>query len=136
MAVPKITASAPLLLVRDVVAAANYYRDCVGFDHEQFYGDPPDFCICHRDGFYLMLAQADLAQIKPFWQIRDKMWNAYFWVDDADALCEELKARGAKIDYGPCTQPYNVREFGIQDLDGYDIGFGQVLRGEGRKGGE
>lgn len=125
---PKITASAPILLVRDVVAAARYYRDCVGFDHKEFYGHPPDFCISHRDGFYLMLAAADPEKLTPFWKIRDKMWNAYFWVDDADALYAEMKAAGATMDYGPCTQPYGVREFGIQDIDGHDIGFGQLLR--------
>lgn len=124
----KITASAPILLVRDVVAAANYFRDCVGFQYKEFYGHPPDFCICNRDGFYLMLAAADPEKLTPFWKIRDKMWNAYFWVDDADALYAEMKASGASMDYGPCTQPYGVREFGIQDLDGHDIGFGQVLR--------
>ena len=125
---PKLLASAPVLLVKDVVASANYYRDCVGFRYDEFYGEPPCFCICDRDGMRLMLAQVnDAAQIKPFWQIRENTWNAYFWVDAADALYEEMKAKGTKMDYGPCTQPYNVREFGIQDLDGHDIGFGQVL---------
>jgi uncharacterized glyoxalase superfamily protein PhnB len=56
------------------------------------------------------------------------MWNAYFWVEGADELYAEMKAKGAKMDYGPCTQPYGVREFGIQDLDGHDIGFGQVMK--------
>jgi len=126
---PKITASAPVLLVRDVVASANYFRDSVGFAYDQFYGHPPDFCIARRDGHYLMLAQAtDPSDIKPYWKMRDMLWNAYFWVDDADALYEEMKSAGAKMDYGPCTQPYGVREFGIQDLDGHDIGFGQILR--------
>ena len=125
---PKITASAPVLLVRDVVASANYFRDAVGFAYDRFFGLPPNFCICRRDGHYLMLAQVDDAsQIKPFWKIRDKTWNAYFWVDDADALYAQMKAAGAKMDYGPCTQPYGVREFGIQDLDEHDIAFGQVL---------
>jgi uncharacterized glyoxalase superfamily protein PhnB len=124
---PKITASAPVLLVRDVVASANYFRDCVGFNYDRFYGEPPHFCITNRDGHFLMLAQADPAQIVPYWKIVDKMWNAYFWVDDADALYEEMRAKGATMDYGPCTQPYGVREFGIQDLDGHDIGFGQGL---------
>lgn len=125
---PKITASAPVLLVKDVVASAEYFRDAVGFGHDRLWGDPADFCIAKRDGHFLMLAQvAGAKQIVPYWKIRDKMWNAYFWVDDADRLYEELKANGAKLDYGPCTQPYEVREFGIQDLDGHDIGFGQNL---------
>jgi hypothetical protein len=126
---PKITASAPLLLVGNVLASANYFRDCAGFECENFYGEPPDFCICQRDGHYLMLARVDdPAKIVPAWKIREKTCDAYFWVDDADGLHAEMKSNGAKIDYGPCTQPYGVREFGIQDLDGHDIAFGQVLR--------
>ena len=125
---PKLLTSAPVLLVADVVASANYFRDSIGFHYDQFYGEPPCFCICERDGLRLMLAKADdPAHIKPYWQLRANTWNAYFWVDAADALYEEMKAKGAKMDYGPCTQPYGVREFGIQDLDGHDIGFGQIL---------
>lgn len=127
----KLTASAPVFLVRDVVAAANHYRDTMGFGYERFYGDPPHFVILHRDGMYLMLKQADdPAHIVPLWTVSDKLWNAYFWVDDANALHAEFAAKGAKIDYGPCDQPYGCREFGIQDLDGHDVGFGQVVRGE------
>ncbi len=75
-----------------------------------------------------MLAQVDdPKQIVPYWKIREKTCNAYFWVEDADGLYEEMKSKGARMDYGPYTQPYGVREFGIQDLDGHDISFGQVL---------
>lgn len=117
-----------MLLVSDVVASANYFRDAVGFHYDRFYGDPPQFCITNRDGHYLMLAKVDDPRaIKPYWKIVDQMWNAYFWVDDAAALFAELQAAGAKIDYGLCDKPYGIREFGIQDLDGHDIGFGQPI---------
>ncbi len=122
-----ITGSAPILLVADVVAAANYYRDRVGFAYDKFYGDPPDFCILRRDGHSLMVAKTSPAVIRPHWRVVDKMWNVYFWVDDADALYAELQARGAIIDYTIYNTFYGCREFGIQDLDGYDIAFGQVL---------
>lgn len=125
---PKLTASAPILLVRDVVAAANHYRDTMGFGYDRFYGDPPDFVILHRDGMYLMLRQADDPKhVVPHWTVAHNLWTAYFWVSDADALHAEFAANGAKIDYGPCDQPYGCREFGIQDLDGHDIGFGHVV---------
>lgn len=121
----KLIASSPILIVRDVVASANHYRDTMGFGYERFYGEPPSFVILHRDGMYLMLKQAeDPKHIIPHWTVSDKLWNAYFWVSDADALHSEFAERGATIDYGPCDQPYGCREFGIQDLDGYDIGFG------------
>jgi hypothetical protein len=40
---------------------------------------------------------------------------------------KEFVGRGAEIDYGLCDQPYGCREFGTQDIDGHDIGFGQVV---------
>lgn len=124
----RIIGSAPILLVTDVVAAANYYRDQVGFRYERFWGEPPDFCILERDGYHLMLAQvADPRAVVPHWKVRTNLWNVYFWVDDVRAMYEELQARGAKIDYELGMQPYGVLEFGIQDLDGYDIAFGQVV---------
>ena len=124
----RIVGSAPVLLVRDVVASANYYRDKVGFTYDRLWGEPPRFCILWRDEHFLMLSQVDDTNaIVPHFKVVEKMWNVYFWVSDADALFDELSKRGATIDYGPCDQPYGCREFGIQDLDGYDIGFGQNI---------
>ena len=54
-----------------------------------------------------------------------RYYNVGSQVDDADTLYEQFKAAGAKMDYGPCDQPYGCREFGIQDLDSHDIAFGQ-----------
>lgn len=124
----KITGSAPILLVKDVVAAANYYRDKIGFSYERIWGDPPDFCILDRDGFSLMLSKVDdPKQIVPHYKVVQQMWNIYFWVDDAAKMYEEMKASGAIIDYHLGVKEYGCLEFGIQDLDGYDIAFGEVL---------
>lgn len=127
----KIIAGAPVLLVADVVEAAGYYRDKVGFTYERFWGEPPCFCILKRDTCHLMISQVnDPDEVRPNWKVVDKAWNVYFWVDDVEALYEELCGRGAKIDYELCLQDYGCREFGIQDLDGYDIAFGQVVSDE------
>jgi hypothetical protein len=123
-----LTGSAPILLVSDVVASANYFRDKVGFAYDELYGEPPCFGILQRDLRHLMLAQAPAEAIRPHWQVVHQMWNVYFWVDDVDAMYEELRERGAIIDYELHLKPYGVREFGIQDLDGHDIAFGQVVR--------
>src|SRR5262245_57005251 len=125
---PHLTASAPVLLVRDVVRAASYYRDALGFSYERFWGTPPSFVILQRDRMFLMLNQAPEEHvIVPNWKISEKMWNVYFWVSDADALLAEFRERGAIIDYDIHNKPYGVREFGIQDLDDYDVAFGQLL---------
>jgi uncharacterized glyoxalase superfamily protein PhnB len=124
----RLTSSAPVLLVRDVVAAANHYRDALGFAYDRFWGEPPNFVILRRDGLHLMLSRAPSGTVlTPHWQVNRGIWNVYFWVNDVDALFAEFTQRGAKIDYGLGNKPYNVREFGIQDLDGHDIGFGQPL---------
>ena len=128
MTTTKIIGSAPILLVNDVVASANYYRDKVGFSYDRIWGEPPCFCILYRDGIHLMLSEVDDKKyIVPHYKAVKNMWNVYFWVNDADELYNELKTMGAKIDYDLCDQPYGCREFGIQDLDGYDIAFGQDI---------
>ena len=125
---PKLLGSAPVLLVADVVKAANYYRDQLGFTYERFWGDPPDFCMVERDDFTVMLAQAHPgAKLVPHWKVVNCMWNAYFWCNDVEALHAEFVKRGAKIDYGLGIKPYGIKEFGIQDLDGHDIAFGQRI---------
>ncbi|QDS97829.1 VOC family protein [Adhaeretor mobilis] len=124
----QIQAVAPVLLVRDVVAAANYFRDQLGFAYDRFWGEPFDFCMVRRDGHTVMLSQApEEADLQPYWRVVDKMWNAYFWVTDVEAIYAEYQQSGAKIDYHLGIKPYGVKEFGIQDLDGHDIAFGQVI---------
>ncbi len=123
----RFTGHAPILLVRDVERAAQAYEEQIGFEVGSFHGEPTHFAILRRDGLHLMLALAPEEAVVPHWKHVESMWNVYFWVDDVDALYDELKGRGAKIDYELCDQPYGVREFGIQDLDGYDIAFGQVM---------
>ena len=131
MATAKIIGSAPILLVADVVKAANYYRDKLGFSYERFWGEPPCFCMPHRDKHVVMLSQVDdPKRIVPHYKIVENMWNIYFWVDDVEAIYVEIKRRGAKIDYELGIKEYGVKEFGIQDLDGYDIAFGQDLEGK------
>ncbi len=129
MANAKLTSSAAILLARDIVEAAHYYRDRLGFTFDRFWGEPPNFVILFRDNCRLMLHLAPRGHvIAPHWRVSSNMWNVYFWVDDADALFAEFKERGAKIDYEIHDKPYGVREFGIQDLDGHDIGFGSPIQ--------
>ena len=54
-------------------------------------------------------------------------WDTYIWVDDADALHAELKARGVKIVRDIGDRHYGCRDFDIEDCNGYRICFGRVL---------
>jgi hypothetical protein len=129
MSKAKITASAPILLVRDVVKSAEYFRDKLGFTDMKLYGQPANFCMVSRDSFTVMLAQADKnADLVPYWKIVEKMWNIYFWVDNVETIYAEFLKSGAIIDYTLYVTPWGTKEFGAQDLDGHDIAFGQVMR--------
>jgi predicted enzyme related to lactoylglutathione lyase len=55
------------------------------------------------------------------------MFDAYFWVDDVEALHAEVTDRGAEIVHGPIDQGYGLREFRVRDPDGYILAFGRPL---------
>jgi catechol 2,3-dioxygenase-like lactoylglutathione lyase family enzyme len=118
---------APYFIVDDVVASANYYRDRLGFRYERFYGEPPSFCMVSRRGIVIMLAQLEergLARPNRTVDPEGGAWDAYVWVDDADALLAEFRASEVTIARGICDQPYGCRDFEIDDLNGYRICFG------------
>lgn len=122
---------ASVLLVSDVVEAARFWHEKLGFNEGSFWGDPPDFCICAREGQHVFLSQApDPELIIPFHRVNRNLWNLYFFVENVEALFKEYKKSKAPIAYGMTDQPYGCREFGVQDPDGNVIGFGQNLDGK------
>jgi len=121
---------APYFLVADVVASAHYYRDTLGFRFERFWGDPPGFCMVRRGGVVIMLSQvAGQDAVRPNHRARagSDAWDAYIWVEDADALHAEFRAKGAAIVRPLCDQPYGCRDFDVEDLNGYRLCFGHDL---------
>ncbi|MCB1461393.1 MAG: VOC family protein [Nitratireductor sp.] len=120
-------AIAPILLVADLAASLDYWRDKVGFEALTF-EQAPHFAIVKRGGARLMLQEvAPGTAITPNWKLHEKTSNAFVWIDDAKALYEELIERGANIDWELYEAPYGALEFGIQDLDDHDIAFSQLL---------
>lgn len=121
---------APYFLVDDVVATANFYRDKLGFRYDRFFGDPPAFCMVKRGGIIIMLSCFPrTAAMRPnhFVDREGEAWDAYVWVDDADALFEEFTAKGVKITRPICDQPYGNRDFDVEDCNGYRLCFGHDI---------
>jgi len=124
----EIVRFAPYFPVPDVANAGTYYRDVLGFNCEYSAGEPPEFAQYSRNGCALMFRRvANPAAISPNEQ-QGGTWDVFFWVNDADALFEELTAKGAAVVYGPTIQPYGIKEFAVRDPNGYVLGFGQELR--------
>ena len=121
---------APYFIVSDVVVSANYYRDQLGFAYERFWNDPPSFCMVYRSGVVIMLAELEKrGVIRPNRMVdpEGEAWDAYLWVDDADALHAEYRSKEVHIVRGLCDQVYGCRDFEIEDCNGYRLCFGHDL---------
>jgi catechol 2,3-dioxygenase-like lactoylglutathione lyase family enzyme len=118
--------SSPYFPVANVERTATYYESVLGFRTVYAGGTPPRFAIVSRDGLAIMLRLvSDASAIVPN-ERQGGTWDAFFWVTDAQSLCDELRANGADIVYGPIVQEeYDMKEFAARDLDGHVLGFGQ-----------
>lgn len=121
---------APLFIVDDVAASAAHYRDQLGFSFERLWGEPPSFCMVQRAGAIVMLKELPApggARPNRVADPEGDLWDAYLWVEDADALHAEFAAKGVKIVRGLCSQAYGCRDFDIEDPNGYRLCFGHPL---------
>lgn len=121
---------APVLVVDNVRIAADFYRDKLGFQYQRIWGEPPCFCMVHRSGVIIMLKELSVkGQVRPNRLVDpdEETWDAYLWIDDADALYEEYKQKGVKITRGICDQEYGNRDFEIEDCNGYRLCFGHNI---------
>jgi len=125
----QMRAHAPCLMVTNVISAHTYYADRLGFRSPRMWGDPPTFCIAQRDGLELMLAQVDPGKTVHPNSENDGRIDVYFWVNDADALHEEFRDRGADVVGDPEDQVYGMREFLVRDPDGHVLAFGHDTTG-------
>jgi predicted enzyme related to lactoylglutathione lyase len=123
---------APYFIVDDVVTTANYYRDKLGFKYERFWGEPPCFCMVMRSGAIIMLGQLEaIGVMRPNRSVdpEGEAWDAYIWIENADALVAEFESKGVRITRDVSDQPYGCRDFDVEDPNGYRLCFGQDLEG-------
>jgi uncharacterized glyoxalase superfamily protein PhnB len=122
-----LTAIAPQFLVEDVVRAAEYYRDKLGFAIGPYFEEPPVFVIVRRDDARIMLSLVEHGRGGSNRKWKAAALDAYLWVNDVDALYAEFSAKGADVSGPPCLQFYGIREIEVRDLDGYALTFGQSV---------
>jgi predicted enzyme related to lactoylglutathione lyase len=107
--------SAPLLLVPDVAATADFYRRILGFKTDPGAGTP-EYCVVWRDNAAVHLAKGE----RPPTGVR-----VFLWVKDVNALYDQVITRGAAIATPIGTRPYRVRDFSIRDPNGVEVVCGQ-----------
>jgi len=104
---------APVLHVPDVKAAAAFYRDVLGFTWD--FGDET-YSVVWRENSAIHFVKGPNGPSGV---------HLFQWVRDVDAYYRELTGRGARIVSEPTPQPYGIREFGLQDLNGVGVVFEQ-----------
>ncbi len=116
----------PHFIVRDVVTAAEHYRDVLGFQILGYFGNPPGFAMVARDQAEIQFGKVDEgAEVSPNVKRRKIDLDAYVWVDDLDALYTELQAKGANILEKPVLRIYKCYEMVIEDPLGFRLVFSQ-----------
>jgi len=114
----------PVLQVRDVAVAADYYRDRLGFTIDFTWEDPPSYAGVRLDRVQLHLMRSESAAGGR---------GVNFVVDDVDALNRLHADNGVEISGPPEDMPWGLRSYHARDLDGNWLGFGQHIFTLGEK---
>jgi catechol 2,3-dioxygenase-like lactoylglutathione lyase family enzyme len=122
-----VESHATVLLVDDIGAALEYYRDKLGFEGHAWEVNPTHYGYTSRGGCHVHFACFRDAPPKPNSKpVPPDMFDLYVYVDDVDALHQELAGRGADILNVPVNTEYGLREIRVRDPHGYILAFGKL----------
>jgi len=107
----------PTLCVPDLPAAVNFYKESLGFEQEFLWGEPPVHAGMCLGDVSIHFSKGE-AGARGFW--------LYFVVDNVDSLYEYYTSRDVEVLSEPTTQPWEMREFEVKDLNGYVLRCGQL----------
>ena len=113
----------PVLRASQLARARDFYCDRLGFARD-WLNQPHDDLA---DPAYMGLSRGD-ARLHVSSFSGDGVFGtvASFYVTDVDALFEEYRVHGVKIDLEPCDQTWGNREMYLQDPDGNKLRFIQA----------
>jgi catechol 2,3-dioxygenase-like lactoylglutathione lyase family enzyme len=116
---------APMLGVRDVLEAVEFFCDKLGVarpDHVFTPGGEPVYAIVTRGGVSVHLQIRRRTVFAGPRQSHEG--DAYFFVEDADALRAEFNAKGVRLLRDIRDEHYGLRDFTIETPDGHRLTFG------------
>jgi uncharacterized glyoxalase superfamily protein PhnB len=105
-----------------------FYRDSLGFKMGMTFPnvESPEYADLSKDGMVLMFIPAKNIGISSEEKLGVGV-NLYMQIDgDIDKYYNELKDKGVKIVVDIKDEPYGIRDFGIEDIDGYKLTFNQA----------
>ena len=120
----------PTLAVRNMKESIQFYGDCLGFKMGMAFpdADNPEYADLSKDGMVVMLIPANNVGIGS----RQKLGigvNLYMQIDgDIDEYYSQLRNKGVKIVVDIKDEPFGIRDFTVEDINGYKLTFNQVSR--------
>jgi uncharacterized glyoxalase superfamily protein PhnB len=120
----------PTLAVRNMKQAVEFYKNSLGFKMGMAFSDAenPEYADLSKDGMVLMFIPAENVGIGS----QEKLGvgvNLYMQIDgDIDEYYDELKNKGVKIAVDIKDEPYGIRDFAVEDINGYKLTFNQVSK--------
>jgi uncharacterized glyoxalase superfamily protein PhnB len=120
----------PALAVRDVKRTIQFYRDSLGFEMGMAFpdADNPEYADLSRDGMVIMLIPVGNAGIDSNQRLGVGV-NLYMQIDgNIDEYYNLLKNKGVKVVADIKDEPFGIRDFTIEDIDGYKLTFNQVSK--------
>ncbi len=123
-------------IVDHVEKSIAFYSEKLGFEVD-WVGEGKKFAILSRGNFSVMLRLLNepghsrpnrIPFIKAGWHTEgEEACDVYVWVENADKLYEEFKAKNVSIIKPIQNTEYGNRDFEIEDIDGYILCFGHPI---------
>jgi len=115
----------PFMPVRDLRETIDFYKDKLGFYNEWFWKDTD--AGMQRDHFAVLftLSPVFVSEVNTSHRSFEIMW----FVDNVDEIYEEYKGKGLTIFKELREEPWGVKEFGIEDINGYHIRIAEHIGG-------
>ncbi|MDH4068250.1 MAG: VOC family protein, partial [Dehalococcoidia bacterium] len=113
----------PTLAVRNMKQTIQFYRDALGFKMGMAFPDAenPEYVDLSRDGMVIMLIPAQNIGVGA----KEKLGigvNLYMQIDgDIDEYYGELKSKGVHITVDIKDEPFGIRDFTVEDVNGYKL---------------
>ena len=120
----------PTLAVRNMKQTIQFYRDSLGFQMGMTFpdADNPEYADLSKDGMVIMLVPAQNVGIGAE-AILGIGANLYMQIDgDIDGYYNELKDKGVKVIGDIKDEPFGIRDFIVEDINGYKLTFNQVSK--------
>jgi uncharacterized glyoxalase superfamily protein PhnB len=132
---------APEFFTTDIPRTLGFYKDKLGFECQGTWPESggqdsagqdrpgtnsPIYAIVARDGHAIHFRCAAPPVANPD-KYEDELLDAYFSIEDADALHAEYAARGVEFTRELGDTPWHSREFVVKDCDGRLLAFGSSV---------